>query len=126
MSQDLVSWEILNYSFLDLLGDIGGLYYALFIIVKVLLSPVSAFIFQSSVLTNFFRFKKSGFNSNRPEKGDSSQLSSHIESEFKKAERFEAQNFVLVKLCYCMNRKAKNYRSMINKSQATLNKEMDL
>ena len=36
MSQDLVSWEILNYSFLDLLGDIGGLYYALFIIVKVL------------------------------------------------------------------------------------------
>ena len=57
MSPDLFSVERETYNTLDFLGDCGGLWDGLFMIVKIAISPISAFALQSSLLSNFFRFK---------------------------------------------------------------------
>ena len=62
MSPDLFSVERETYNTLDFLGDCGGLWDGLFIIVKIAISPISVFALQSTLLTNFFRFKTSRNN----------------------------------------------------------------
>ena len=59
VSPDLMLWERQTYSLLDFLGDLGGLYDALFLIVKVFVSPLSVFALNSTLLSNFFRFRPS-------------------------------------------------------------------
>lgn len=59
LSPDLMLWERQTYSLLDFLGDLGGLYDALFLIVKVFVSPLSIFALNSTLLANFFRFRPS-------------------------------------------------------------------
>ena len=59
MSPDFLTIERQTYSLLDYLGDLGGLNDALFAIVKTLISPISAFALHSTILTNYFRFRKS-------------------------------------------------------------------
>ena len=59
ISLDLISWERQTYNLLDWLGDLGGLFDALFHIAQVLVSPLSAFALYSTLLTKFFRFRTS-------------------------------------------------------------------
>ena len=59
LSLDLISWERSTYNVLDWLGDLGGLYDALFILLKALLSPIAGFTLYSTLLTKFFRFRAS-------------------------------------------------------------------
>lgn len=51
-----------TYSILDWLGDIGGLYDSLFIILSFALSPVAAFKLQQTMLTKLFRVIKSNLD----------------------------------------------------------------
>ena len=46
-----------TYSILDWLGDLGGLYDAIYYIFYILLKPISAFALNSTIMTSFFRLK---------------------------------------------------------------------
>ena len=59
MSIDLISWERQTYSLLDWLGDLGGLYDALYLIFAALISPITMFTLHSTLLTSFFRYRTS-------------------------------------------------------------------
>ena len=59
LSQDLISWNRQTYSFLDLVGDIGGLYDGLKLIGKAMIVPFSWFGLHVSLLMNIFRPKGS-------------------------------------------------------------------
>lgn len=48
-----------TYSFLDWLGDIGGLNDALVLIAQTITAPVSLFALQSKLLSTVFRFRES-------------------------------------------------------------------
>lgn len=48
-----------TYSFLDWLGDIGGLNDALVLIAQTLLAPASTFALQAKLLSTIFRFRES-------------------------------------------------------------------
>ena len=56
-------WTRQTYSFLDWLGDLGGLYDAIYLMMLVFLSPFTAFTLRVSMLTSFFRLKGESFNS---------------------------------------------------------------
>ena len=43
LDMDLMSWQRDTYSALDWLGDMGGLFDALFTIFKVMLAPISTY-----------------------------------------------------------------------------------
>lgn len=57
MDQNIIERQ--TYSFLEWLGDIGGLYDALRIIGALLIAPLTSFKVKSELLTNIFRFTKS-------------------------------------------------------------------
>ena len=48
-----------TYSFLEWLGDIGGLYDALRLIGLLMMSPFSSFFLKSELLSQVFRFTES-------------------------------------------------------------------
>jgi len=48
-----------TYSFLDWLGDCGGLLDALYIIAEMLVGPVSAFALRSKLVSTLVKFQKS-------------------------------------------------------------------
>ena len=54
MSLDLLTWMRQTYSLLDWLGDLGGLFDALWYVVSLIVRPASAFVLQTTLLT-FFR-----------------------------------------------------------------------
>ena len=54
MSLDLVTWMRQTYSLLDWLGDLGGLFDALWYVVSLVVKPASAFVLQTTMLS-FFR-----------------------------------------------------------------------
>ena len=55
MSLDLVTWSRQTYSLLDWLGDLGGLFDALYYIASLIVRPASAFALQATMLVSFFR-----------------------------------------------------------------------
>ena len=55
MSLDLVTWTRQSYSLLDWLGDLGGLFDALWYIAHFIVKPASAFMLQATLLVTFFR-----------------------------------------------------------------------
>ena len=57
LSPDVRKWERSTYSLLDWLGDLGGLYDALKYICSFIISPLSVFAMNQTVLTKLFRFK---------------------------------------------------------------------
>ena len=57
LSQDVVNWNRQTYSLLDWLGDLGGLFDALYHGFRIMLSPFSTFALNSTLLTHLFRFK---------------------------------------------------------------------
>ena len=59
MSLDLLTWMRQTYSLLDWLGDLGGLFDALWYIVSLIVRPASAFALQKTLLT-FFRLSDRG------------------------------------------------------------------
>ena len=46
-----------TYSFLDYLGDLGGLFDALFFLSSAIVAPVATFSMKATILSHFFRFK---------------------------------------------------------------------
>ena len=52
-------WTRQTYSLLDWLGDLGGLLDILFYIGAALVEPVAHFTLNTTLMTSFFRFKKS-------------------------------------------------------------------
>ena len=56
MSLDLVTWMRQTYSLLDWLGDLGGLFDALWYVVSLVVKPASAFVLQTTMLS-FFRLQ---------------------------------------------------------------------
>ena len=48
-----------TYSFLDWLGDMGGLFDALYLIGMIILAPISNFALKTELLTSMFRFRGS-------------------------------------------------------------------
>ena len=48
-----------NYGLLDWLGDLGGLFDALYLICRFFVAPVAAFNMQAVLMTNFFRERPS-------------------------------------------------------------------
>lgn len=79
MSPHLLLWERQTYSILDWLGDLGGLYDALFLIVKVILSPISVFSLHSTLLSGFFSFRRS--NDEKAEEKEKSPMMQDFSSE---------------------------------------------
>ena len=65
MSLDLVTWMRQTYSLLDWLGDLGGLFDALWYVVSLIVRPASAFVLQTILLT-FFRLQ----NTNQAKKDE--------------------------------------------------------
>lgn len=55
--QTLTETERQTYSFLDLLGDVGGLFDGFRYIVAPIIAPFAAFTMRSQVLTQAFRYK---------------------------------------------------------------------
>lgn len=55
---DQIMWTRQTYSLLDWLGDLGGLYDALLHICGIIISPLSAYTLQATLLSSFFRFKE--------------------------------------------------------------------
>ena len=60
MSLDLVTWERSTYSLLDYLGDLGGLFDALWYIARFIVKPFSAIHLYATMLTTFFRLQEKG------------------------------------------------------------------
>lgn len=60
LNLDRGSWNRQTYSFLDWLGDLGGLLDALFYLAQGLLIPFQSFTFNSKLLTTLIRFRPSG------------------------------------------------------------------
>ena len=48
-----------TYSILDWLGDMGGLFDALYLIGMIILAPISNFALKTELLTSMFRFRGS-------------------------------------------------------------------
>ncbi len=46
-----------TYALLDYLGDLGGLFDALFFIFGIIAAPVASFNMKATILSHFFRFK---------------------------------------------------------------------
>jgi len=58
-SPHITRWQRQTYSLLDWLGDLGGLFDALFYFVKMLMFPFSQFTLKSTMLLSLFRLKES-------------------------------------------------------------------
>ena len=58
MSLDLVTWTRQTYSLLDWLGDLGGLFDALWYIAHFIVQPASAFVLKTTLLASFFRLQE--------------------------------------------------------------------
>ena len=76
MSLDLVTWERSTYSLLDYLGDLGGLFDALWYIARFIVKPFSAVTLYATMLTSFFRLHEKG-----PAKEDKTQDGSSDKSQ---------------------------------------------
>ena len=136
MSLHLMLWERQTYSLLDWLGHLGGLYDALFHLAKVLISPISVFAVNSTLLSNLFRFKRSMLSENpqqflrkksmRKDEKERNKLCENIANDFKKSEKIKPQSFIQSRLLCCMSKKGNNYRKLMMKSSSTIQKEMDL
>ena len=57
-SQDITIYKRSTYSFLEWLGDVGGLYDGLKILIFLILSPISAFALKTEVLVSIFHINK--------------------------------------------------------------------
>ena len=57
-SQDITIIERSTYSFLEWLGDVGGLYDGLRIFISFILSPISVFALKSEIFVSIFRINK--------------------------------------------------------------------
>ena len=57
MNLDTVIWNRSTYSTLDWLGDVGGLFDAIMILMYPLMAPFTAFALESTLFTTFFRYK---------------------------------------------------------------------
>ena len=62
-SQDLQKINRQTYSFLDFLGDLGGLFEALNFICWIFVTPIASCALQSSLLTNLFEDESDKFDS---------------------------------------------------------------
>ena len=51
-------WNRQSYNLFDWLGDVGGLYDALFIILSYAVNPITAFKLKTTLLSSLFRFKE--------------------------------------------------------------------
>ena len=58
-SQNLKTIYRQTYSMLDWLGDVGGLYDALLLIMQFITLPISTFALRSKLLSSLFRFRES-------------------------------------------------------------------
>ena len=130
MSLHLMLWERQTYSLLDWLGHLGGLYDALFHLAKVLISPISVFAVNSTLLSNLFRFKRSMLSENpqqflrkksmRKDEKERNKLCENIANDFKKSEKIKPQSFIQSRLLCCMSKKGNNYRKLMMKSSSTI------
>ena len=67
LSPDLKIWTRETYSILDYLGDLGGLYDALYLILNFIAAPIASFNMQSAIMSDTFTVIKSW----RPERRQS-------------------------------------------------------
>ena len=57
-SQDITIIDRSTYSFLEWLGDVGGLYDGLRIFISFILSPISVFALKTELFVSIFRINK--------------------------------------------------------------------
>lgn len=131
-----------TYSLLDWLGDLGGLFDALFLIFSLIVAPVASFSMRATLLSKFFRFKpleekikrsesqsdaaKHFFNlfndhSSSSSKASKLEVMKEILTEFSVRQRIEKLSFYSTNLL--CNR---DYKKRLFKSHNKMNKELDL
>ena len=131
-----------SYSLLDWLGDLGGLFDALFIICGAIVAPVATFSMKATLLSKFFRFKPrdeheseeeaksvnkktkrlSDFMSQKSDsKEDRLAIFKTMYKEFKIREKIKRLSFYSVNLLCKLN-----YKKKIQKSHNKMMKELDL
>ena len=59
LSPNLKLWTRETYAILDYLGDLGGLYDALYILLNIVAAPIATYRFQSSLLSDSFEIAQS-------------------------------------------------------------------
>ena len=140
LSMDQTVIERQTYSLLEWLGDVGGLSDMLFLIGKLLISPIAAFALKAELLSQAFRFTLSlNYKEKRLKKqqsltdASSVRLASKDEAaekaeanlrwDFKNLSRIEKEGGIVT--CMGCNRRAR-YKSMLAKAKSSLNKEMNL
>ncbi len=127
---------------LDWLGDLGGLFDALFIICGAIVAPVATFTMKATLLAKFFRFKPRDKNDTefqessvkKPTESFSDYLTKKSDTkqdrlavfgtllrEFKIREKIKKLSFYTVNLL-CM----RGYKKKITKSHSKMMKELDL
>ena len=55
LDQRVLNFQRNTYDFFGFLGDIGGFYDAVFIILRIILQPITTFSLKSFILTVMFR-----------------------------------------------------------------------
>ena len=123
-----MNWSRQTYSFLDWLGDLGGLFDALYYFFYLLLLPFSSFRFDSWFLNSLFRFRPSSKQQLESEDlvfNDNHHLIDALKKDLKETRVIEPIGFFSYFLCYC-HRRSQHYRKLILKSHSAVTKELDL
>jgi len=126
-SQDLIVIERQTYGLLMWLGDVGGLFGALFSIGQVMVSNVAAFYLKVFLLRNNFRSLKSmeAVDPLRVGTSKEERLRMNMRWDFENMKLIPKQNFFVNCLC-CWRPKYKRFKQMTEKAQISVTKELDL
>ena len=108
LNQELTVIERATYNLLDLMGDIGGLYDGLFLLIKGIIRPIAALTLNSKLLRLVFKLVKS--------KGNDVDETTHP-SQIPKKNFFHS-----IALC---GRKSR-YRKMTDRADFMIKKQLDL
>lgn len=123
MSPHVFVIERQTYSFLEWLGDIGGLFDALKIIGAVLTGPFAAFNLKVELLTEYFRFTPK--SPHKKDLSDDESLATDMEWNFNNQKRIERQSFM--KYAFpCLKEKHARYKKMLQTAESRIEKELDL
>ena len=145
LSMDQNVTERQTYSFLEWLGDVGGLYDALRLIGLLTITPFGTFARKAMLLSEIFRFTESKrFADKRAKKGDlatsqqsrSSVVSIKDEKELKRKELQENMQWDFAHAAYIPREsffraylgkpRVERYTKMLNKADTAIIKELDL
>ena len=114
--------EIINrqtYGLLDWLGDIGGLYDALYLLIKLVLFPFLHFKYSSFLMTGLFRAKPEGGYLIASRSSEGASKIQVLKEALKTMPAISTMRFLFYITCCCSQRR-KNYQIKLQKAKAQL------